>query len=265
VSEPLRNLVFRRILVALSASSPSLPALEAAVDLASRMQAELLGLFVEDTDLLRLAESPYACEFLYPSAREVPLSPASMESMLRNQAEWARKALAQAAERAKVRWSFRSVRGRVKAVITAASSEADLLAMGRAGWSLGRQLRIGPARAGHAAGAIPVILLPEQGGPPSPQWLVYYDSSPEAKRGLLAAAQLATAGPNAITVIIAAAKMELFVKLRKEAGTLLHGREIKVRYRRIDPEQEGSLVQAINEEGGGILVLGGMPADDETE
>lgn len=265
MSETSHRLVVRRILVALSTSSPGLPALEAAVDLASRMQAELLGLFVEDTELLRLANSPYAREISYPSAQGVPLTPALMETMLRNQAEWARKELADAAGRAKVTWTFRSVRGSVRAVISAACQEADLLAMGRAAGPLGRQLRIVCARAGRASSSIPVILLPEQGSPYPSQWLTYYDGSAAAERGLLAAAQLAASGPNQVTIFIPSSDQERFESLQKEAAALLHNGKISARYRRIDPNDENSLVLAIEAAGGGILVLGEMPGDDEPE
>lgn len=258
-------MVVRRILVALSASSPGLPALEAAVELASRMQAELLGLFVEDTELLRLASSPYAREISYPSAQGVPLTPALMETMLRTQAEWARKALADAADRAKVSWTFRSVRGSVRSVISAACQEADLLAVGRSAGPLGRQLRIVCTGAGRAPNSIPVILLPEQGTPHPSQWLTYYDGSPAAKRGLLAAAQLASSGANEITIFIPTADRGQFEALQKEAGALLQNEKTKVQYRRIDPVDENSLVLAINAAGGGILVLGEMPGDDEPE
>lgn len=62
--------LIRRILVALDTSPSSQAALEAAVALAERLNAEVCGLFVEDVDLLRVAESPYAREILYPSAEE---------------------------------------------------------------------------------------------------------------------------------------------------------------------------------------------------
>ena len=68
MKEEARELVIRRILVALDASRHSLAALEAAAELAARLKAELVGLFVEDIDLLRLAGLPFAREIRYPSA-----------------------------------------------------------------------------------------------------------------------------------------------------------------------------------------------------
>ena len=48
----------RRILVAVDASPHSLAALDAALRLAADLEAEIIGLFVEDINLLRLAGMP---------------------------------------------------------------------------------------------------------------------------------------------------------------------------------------------------------------
>ena len=50
---------FRRIVVAIDGTPTSLAALEATGELASAWGAELVGLFVEDTNLLRMASLPY--------------------------------------------------------------------------------------------------------------------------------------------------------------------------------------------------------------
>lgn len=75
------------------------------MEVAGRLEAELLGLFVEEIELLRLADSPYARELLYPSAAEAPISRETMESKLKVQSERARKALEAAGNQAQVRWS----------------------------------------------------------------------------------------------------------------------------------------------------------------
>jgi nucleotide-binding universal stress UspA family protein len=257
VSDPDRTLTIRRILVALDASSHSLAVVEAAVELAARLEAELLGLFVEDIELLRLADSPYARELLYPSAKEVPLSRTSMEAKLRAQSEQARKALVASAERSQVRCSFRIVRGEVTSEILAAASEADLLALGRIGWSFGSPVRMGSTALEFATSAIPVLLVSEQGVPPDVRLVVHYDGSAAARRGLLTAAQLARPGKGGITVLLAAANRQRASMMQDEVNALLEGKGIAVRYREIDPQDEMSLFRALKAEKPGILVLGG--------
>ena len=246
----------RRILVALDASPHSRVAVEIAAELASRIEAELMGLFVEDVDLLRLANAPYAREILYASALESSLTSSSMESELKAQSEMARNALQTAAQRAQVRWSFRTVRGHVTEEILSAAGEADLLAIGKAGWSFTRRPRIGSTAMELTTTAIPLLLLPDRDVPGSMKLLVYYDGTPAAKRGLLAAAQFAVPGSSGITVLIDGAHPELAESAQVETSALVQGKGIPVSYRPVDSRDESSLLRAVSEEQPGIFVLG---------
>ena len=257
MSEPSPMFVVRRILVALDTSPHSLAALEAAVNLAAKLNAELRGLFVEDIALLRLAEAPCAREILYFSAAEVPLSRASMESRLRGQAEQARKGLAAAARRAHVEWSFQTVRGDVASELLAAASDVDLLAMGKGGWSLDRKFRMGSTALELSTSSIPVLLLPESGLPPKASLVVYYDGSSAAKRGLLAAQELEDAGMGGITVLLDAANRDEAVMMQDEIEILTRRTTQNLRYRQIDPDDETSLPRALEAERPGVFVLGG--------
>jgi nucleotide-binding universal stress UspA family protein len=194
MTENQNPLAIRRILVAIDTSPHSLAAAETAVDLAAKLQAELLGLFVEDIGLFDLAVSPYARRILYPSAEEAPVSRATVESELKAQSEQARKVLATAADQSRVPWSFRTVRGEVVAEVLAAAGGADLLAMGRVGWSLGKQLRIGSTALEVVAAKNPVLLLSERCMPQDLRLLVCYDGSLPSKKRLLAAAHWASRG-----------------------------------------------------------------------
>jgi nucleotide-binding universal stress UspA family protein len=249
--------VVRRILVALDASPHSLAALEAAVNLAANMNAELLGLFVEDTALLRLAEIPCAREILYFSTAETPLSRASMESGFKAQAEQVRKALAAAARRAHVEWSFRTARGDVASEVLAAASDVDLLAMGKGGWSLDRKVRMGSTALELSTSSVTVLLLPESGLPTKASLVVYYDGSSAAKRGLLAALQLEAAGMDGVTVLLDAANHDEAIKLQDELNARAGRDAQNLRYLQIIPDDKASLLRALETERAGVFVLGG--------
>jgi nucleotide-binding universal stress UspA family protein len=254
-ADPVRTI--RRILVALDASPSSLAALEAAVTLAGRMQAEILGLFVEDVELLRTAESPYAREILYPSAQEAPVSRLSMESTLRTQAEQARSSLTRAAQRANVPCSFRCVRGQVTAELLAAAARTDLIALGKLGWSLGARFRIGSTALGLAESALPVLLLPEHWTPAALQFLVYYDGSAEARRALSWAGQLAEIDAGTLTVLLTTKSPDEARAMQDEVEDILEGSHLAVRFQRIDPEDRAGLLRLLREAGSAIFVLGG--------
>jgi len=250
-----RNAI-RRILVALDASPHSRMAVEIAAELASRIEAELTGLFVEDIELLRLAETPGAREILYPSALESSLTRTSMEAKLKAQSEMARKSLQTAAQRVRVQWSFRTVRGRVTEEILSAAEEADLLAIGKVGWSFTRGPRIGATAMELTAATIPLLLLPERGVPGKMKLLVYYDGTPAAKRSLLAAAQFAASGTSGITILIDTADPELARRRQEEASAVLQGTGVSAAYRAFDSRDESSLLRTVSAEQPGIFVLG---------
>jgi hypothetical protein len=106
--------------------------LEAAAELAQRMEAELVGLFVESQDLLHFAGLPFARAVGYASATKRRLDVESMERALRTLAGEARDTLAVIAARTPVQWSFRVARGTLSAELLAAAGEADLIIAGAA-------------------------------------------------------------------------------------------------------------------------------------
>ena len=76
----------RRILVALDASPHSLAALRAAAELAADLDAELVGIFVEDINLLRLSDLPLASEVTIYTTTSRRLNRQEIERQLRSQA-----------------------------------------------------------------------------------------------------------------------------------------------------------------------------------
>lgn len=255
MSKDEKEFVIRRILVALDASTHSLAALEAAADLAASMEAALLGLFVEDINLLRLAGLPFARAIRYPSATEEQLDSARMERQLKVQAEQARAALAKAAQNRKVPWSFRVVRGQVTAEVSAAASEADLLTLGKASRSVTRQIRLGSTALAVATGGPRALLLVEHGVPFRQPVLVLYDGSRGAQQALDAATRLAKAGDSRLIVILLADAPDKAKRLENEVDNSTEGREVQVHYRRLYGADVQSLIEAVRLEGGGVLVL----------
>jgi hypothetical protein len=73
---------------------------------------------------------------------------------------------------------------------------------------------------------------------------------------LLAAAELARLGASGVTVLLPPDDPKEIVAMRKGVDAILEGRKIDVRYRQIDPRDEGSLLRALQSESAGILVLG---------
>lgn len=239
----------RRILLALDASGTSVSVLEAAVLFAARMEAELLGLFVEDVNLLRFAALPFAREVGFPSARTRRLGSAEMERALRAQASLAQTALTAAAMRQGVRFSFRIVRGEVPEQVLEAASEVDLVAIGMTHRQVMRVSSATRLIAGTTSR--PVLLLPS-GASPQPPVLAVYDGSPESTQALLTAGRLAKMGNGVLTVLVPDAP----ASLRQEIATQLEGSGLALRFNALPRMELSTLMQALYRESAGTLVLG---------
>jgi len=247
----------RRILVALDASRHSLAALEAAADLATNLEAELLGLFVEDVNLLRVAGSPAAQEVRYPFVTAARMERARMERELRAQAVQARRALAAACERRQIKWSFRVVRGEVAPEVLEAALEADLLSLGKASRPLIRKVRMGSTARVVAAEAPCCVLLLQRDVSIMPPVVVIYDGSSTAWQALRMAARLARQTGGYLGVLILADSLDEAQQLQAGVADELRGRGLMVRYRRLLNAGIATLTHEVRSEGSGVLVLSG--------
>lgn len=192
----------RRILVALDASPLSDAALQEAAALAAPLEAELAGIFVLDTELLRLSALPTARETGLTSAQHRPLNPESMARALKLQAEKARRSLEAAARRHRLQASFQLIQGNVLAEILRAAKETDLLAMGVVGqMNLTRQ-RLGSTVRGVTTQASCSVLLLGAGTRPGHNVVALYCGSANAKRVLALASQLASRREAELVVLI---------------------------------------------------------------
>ncbi len=114
----------RRIVVGLDSPLQTDAALEALAVLAGEMEAELIGLFIEDVDLLHLAALPFACEVGFPSATRRDLDVARMERFFEAQANELRRACEAVLKSSPVSWSFRVARGSRLEQLLRAATEA---------------------------------------------------------------------------------------------------------------------------------------------
>lgn len=117
----------RRIIVGIEPEQRQRAVLEAAARLASRMEAELVALFVENTDLIHFASLPFAREFGLATATRREIDVAAMERSLRALAGESRRMVETIAGQVPVRWSFRVARGCGAVELLADAGDADLV------------------------------------------------------------------------------------------------------------------------------------------
>lgn len=112
-----------RVVVGLEAGTPPRE-LAAAAALAGQVGAELVGLFMENLDLLRFAALPFASEIGIASAARRKPDVGAMERSMRAVAEQARRRLEAAAAESAIACSFQVRRGVPVDALLAAATEA---------------------------------------------------------------------------------------------------------------------------------------------
>lgn len=240
----------RRVLVALDASDTSLSGLQAAVDVAVRLQAELQGLFVEDINLLRLASLPFASEVVYASSAARRVDPVAMERALRAQAERMRAQLEAVARQASVPWSFQVARGRVAAELLTRTHEADVLILGRGA----RRGGLGSVARVVSVQAACTVLL-HGGRRVERPVLAVYDGSPLAARVLDLALRLSQQDGHNLMVLLAPAPGVDAVSLQEQAQARLEDAAAEVRFGVLTEGSARELVRAVHDQAGKLLVL----------
>lgn len=245
-------LELRRILVALDASTHSLAALEAASRLAAELRAELLGLFVEDVDLLQVAALPFTRTMSAQTRGEQPLDPATMERALRVRAAQARAALAATAERRQVRWSFRIARGEIIDEVLSEAGRCDLVTLGKTSKASVRRARLGGTARNAAARASCSVLLYQEGTRLDWPIVALFDGS---TRALAVASEFARIYGTELTVLVVAGDTQTLARLGREAAAWLKRRGRAAHIRPVDRAAAAEICHAVRTEGGGLLVL----------
>jgi hypothetical protein len=192
-----------RVVVPLDAASENRTAIAIAARLAARWKAPLHGIFIEDEDLLRLTSLPFAREVVLGSGSE-KLTTESVEQHLHAAAETARQALADAAARHRITWSFETIRGSAPGTVVAASGHDFVVACGLTR-PVGAHFRVDSrwwSAIAHTAG--PFLLTRNSWGKDGSVVTLLRDRKPGSARLVEAAAEIAAAAGCGLTVICSA-------------------------------------------------------------
>lgn len=102
------------VMLAADVSSYSIATVNLAVEMAASVQTDLLGVFIEDEDLLQITGLPCTREITLTTARERPTSIDQMQRALRSVALQFKHTLQQEAQASQIAWSFDTMRGRIR-------------------------------------------------------------------------------------------------------------------------------------------------------
>lgn len=199
----------RRIAVALDASAHGLRVMDLAAGVAALLEAELEGVFVEDTELIRLAGLPFLRELRLATLNESAMNAERLQWELRATAKRVRESLEQSARASGVGCSFRVWRGDLGAEILAAALDAELFALGRIGRFAPLRSRPKGIRVPHRAPDLTVGVL--------------FDGSDPSAQALATGAELARDRRAALSVILEPVSATDMNALRAQATEILRG------------------------------------------
>ncbi|MCI0505111.1 MAG: hypothetical protein L0Z73_03275 [Gammaproteobacteria bacterium] len=210
---PEREAKVLQVLLALDAASHDINALETAVLLASQLRAELIGLFIEDMDLLRSANLPFAREIVSGSGEERSITSDHIERALRAWASQVQAQLVKEAQKANIKCTFRTVRSRRIETLLSETGVSKLLIISHT-----RQQLVAPLSKSDV-----VYLL--------------FDGSPEAHHGVAIVSEMALKGLKHI-VLIDACEENVEYSAKKAADWLTrHGVHVLVQKLQEDPNK----------------------------
>ena len=129
---PSREAKVLQILLTLDAASQNQDAMESAITLATQLRAELIGLFIEDIELLRSAQLPFNSEVVADSGEERSLTSNHIEKSLHAWANQMQTLLTREAKKANIKCSFRTVKGRRIETLLSETNEYNLLIVSHA-------------------------------------------------------------------------------------------------------------------------------------
>jgi nucleotide-binding universal stress UspA family protein len=246
----------RRIVVALDASPHSYAALEAAVRMAAHFGAELLGLYVEDINILRLAELPFVREVGSFSTTSRRVESQDIERQLRLRTLTIQRKFISLATQQQVQQTFRVTRGTVVTEIREAAAEADVLIVGKAGWSKISGRRLGStARAAYSDDTPDLTVILQDGTRLGTPLLVVYDGSPLGQKALDVAAALMQTRTGPIHVLLLADGQMRVSGLQAAAAARLQAHDIAGRYRALTESNVPKLARAIQCEDSATLII----------
>ncbi len=127
----MNSIGIKRVLVALDTEREAQSALQYAAEIAARLQVGLLGLFVEDEDLLALSDLPIARELAYAASNSQTLTRNTLERSLQHRAQRLRREMESVTTRWKVEGQLQILRGQVAQQLLANTQQEDLLILGR--------------------------------------------------------------------------------------------------------------------------------------
>lgn len=222
-----------RVVVALNVLRHDIGILELAAHLAARKKAQLMALYVEETDLINLAELSFAMEVDRICAAERKVDQLRLMRALRSSSEQVQQALYRLNERLQIDVSFRTVRGHFVSAVMSEIERVDVVFLSRRRGAFGSGTR--------------------QKSSASPIWVVF-DGSKESERALQMAAELAELESGRLYIALPA-KTDAESEALKRQTLKCCVQSTSVRFVTVHPFDASNLLHSMRRTGCRLLVV----------
>lgn len=219
----------RAILVALDPAAPGSTSLDLLRDVAIAGDRTLLGLFIEDTELLAHAQSRLATEVVL-SGTARPLDFTRLEGQLNAQSLAIRRIIEREAARLGLPHAFRTLRGQLVGELAIAAANADMLVIELARLATGAPSIWISQLEQLCLADLPNVLYAREGWSAGGTVLAVIDEAADVETSGRAAASLARAGNSSLTVLLGERSRSHEAEI--EAALRRHSRDAMVRVER---------------------------------
>ncbi len=244
----------KRILVAIDASSYSLNALETAVNLAEKLQVDLHGIYIEDSNLLRLAQLPFAREYRFSREKSQKLDTSQMSEQLRLQATLARRHFNESVTKKNINHSFQTLQGTISGELEKAAQDTDILVMGRISRSLMQTSQLGSTAKTAVSDTHASLLLTHATFDPTKPILLIHDGSNSADNALILA--ITWGGENGrYNILINSPIDDQAQQIKNKIDAIFQNKQIKGSFRRLHHINLEEIQYALHITQSGMLIV----------
>jgi len=244
VNEEMQPITVERILVSLDSSTHSYYALKAAVELAHHYNARLKGVFIHDSNLLKLANLPFLKEVGEYTAITREISSDGITRGMVVQSRWITQTFHKFTNQTGLHGEFEILHGNIDLIIDQEAENCDLLVIGKSGTNpLGKPRLGSTARLVIKQGKKPLLLVEENDQLGHPIF-VLFDNSPVGWTSLETGRDLLNTGEN-LNILISEDSAEEFKNAQKKIRSWAMEKQINIAFQAYKTESFDRFLEKI--------------------
>lgn len=241
-----------RIAVWLDPTTPQESALQVLAGMGTA--AEILGLFVEDTNLLGLSGLSVAREITSEGKAAPQLDEVAIEQQFRAHAARMRRVFEHAVRELEARRSFHVARGEPRAELLKLSADCDALVLSHSRRHFGPRLTMRMQLGELLCAGPPTLVIVQERWRTGDRVVALFDGSAAAEAALRSAAAIAAGDGLALSVWLPDVEAEAHHKLELHAASTI-GDAVDYAFTTVNIEDLGALVRAAGRENARVMVL----------